>query len=86
MTLDQGQEMTLTFNTHIFSLTQLAQAAIVSKQNFFFTFPTEKPNLQNLTLQFGLMLYVHGQHLRSCRDGQLCYLHCSWASLLEAGN
>ena len=35
---------------------------------------------------FGLMLYVHGQQLRSCRDGQLAYPHCSWASLPEAGN
>ena len=35
---------------------------------------------------FGLMLYVHGQQLRSCRDGQLSYPHCSWASLPEAGN
>ena len=34
----------------------------------------------------GLMLYVHGQQLRSCRDGQLSYPHYSWASLLEAGN
>ena len=35
---------------------------------------------------FGLMLYVHGQQLRSCRDGQLSYPHCSLASLPEAGN
>ena len=35
---------------------------------------------------FGLMLYVHGQQLRSCRDGQLSYPHCSWANLPEAGN
>ena len=35
---------------------------------------------------FGLMLYLHGQQLRSCRDGQLSYPHCSWASLPEAGN
>ena len=33
---------------------------------------------------FGLMLYVHGKQLRSCRDGQLSYPHCSWASLPEA--
>ena len=32
-----------------------------------------------------LVLYVHGQQLRSCRDGQLSYPHCSWASLPEAG-
>ena len=32
------------------------------------------------------MLYVHGQQLRSCRDGQLSYPHCSWASLPDAGN
>ena len=36
---------------------------------------------------FGLMLYVHGQQLRSCQDGQLIsYPHCSWASLPEARN
>ena len=33
-----------------------------------------------------LVLYVHGQQLRSCRDGQLSYPHCSWASLSEAGD
>ena len=32
------------------------------------------------------MLYVHGKQLWSCRDGQLTYPHCSWASLPEAGN
>ena len=31
-----------------------------------------------------LVLYVHGQQLRSCGDGQLSYPHCSWASLPEA--
>ena len=24
---------------------------------------------------FGLMLYVHGQQMRSCRDGQLAFAH-----------
>ena len=28
-----------------------------------------------------LLLYVHGKHLRSCRDGQLTYPHFSWAGL-----
>ena len=32
-----------------------------------------------------LVLYVHGQQLRSCRDGQLSYPHCSRTSLPEAG-
>ena len=32
-----------------------------------------------------LVLYIHGQKLRSCRDGLLSYPHCSWASLPEAG-
>ena len=32
-----------------------------------------------------LVLYIHGQQLRSCREGQLSYPHCSWASLPEAG-
>ena len=31
-----------------------------------------------------LVLYAQGQQLRSCRDGQLSYPHCSWASLPEA--
>ena len=31
-----------------------------------------------------LVLYVHGQQLRSCRDGQLACPHCSWASFPEA--
>ena len=34
---------------------------------------------------FWLMLYVHGKQLLSCRDGQLSYPHCSWASLPKAG-
>ena len=28
-----------------------------------------------------LLFYVHGKHLRSCRDGQLTYPHFSWAGL-----
>ena len=32
-----------------------------------------------------LVLYVHGEQLRSCRDGQLSYPHCFWASLPDAG-
>ena len=39
----------------------------------------------DVTHFFGLMLYVHGKQLRSYRDGQLSYPHCSWASLPEAG-
>ena len=48
-------------------------------------------NLIPLTLSrmffclFGLMLYVHGKQLMSCRDSQLSYPHCSWASLPGAG-
>ena len=34
---------------------------------------------------FGLMLYDLCKQLKSCRDGQLTYPHCSWASLLETG-
>ena len=33
----------------------------------------------------GVMLYVHGKQLRSCRDGQLSYPHCSWAGFPQAG-
>ena len=32
-----------------------------------------------------LVLDVYGEQLRSCRDGQLSYPHCSWASLPEVG-
>ena len=28
-----------------------------------------------------LLFYVHGKHLRSCRDGQLTLSHFSWAGL-----
>ena len=28
-----------------------------------------------------LLFYVHGKHLRSCRDGQLAQPHFSWAGL-----
>ena len=28
-----------------------------------------------------LLFYVHGKHLRSCRDGQLTQPHFSWAGL-----
>ena len=28
-----------------------------------------------------LLFYVHGKHLRSCRDGQFTKLHISWAGL-----
>ena len=32
-------------------------------------------------LVVALLFYVHGKHLRSCWDGQLTYLHFSWAGL-----
>ena len=28
-----------------------------------------------------LLIYVHGKHLWSCRDGQLTYSYFSWAGL-----
>ena len=28
-----------------------------------------------------LLFYVHGKHIRSCRDGQLTLPHFSWAGL-----
>ena len=39
---------------------------------------------KSVELLVELMLYVHGEQLKSCRDGQLSYSHCSWASCLEA--
>ena len=59
MTLGQGQEMTLTYNTHITSLTQLVvciyQLSGRSLQYFkkihcFSLFPIEKPKLPNVIL------------------------------------
>ena len=50
MTLSQGQEMTLTFNTHISSLTQLVSSQRFLKNPLFSLFPIEKPKLQTLTL------------------------------------
>ena len=50
MTLGQGQEMTLTFNTRISSLTQLFSG---HRLQYFLKnplFPKEKPKLQNLIL------------------------------------
>ena len=44
MTLGQGQEMTLTFNTHFIILIGFrSQAAIVLKNQKFSLFPIEKP-------------------------------------------
>ena len=34
-----------------------------------------------LVVVVALLFYVHGKHLRSCRDGQLTYPHFSWAGL-----
>ena len=60
MTLGQGQEMTLTFNTHTTSLNQLVvciyQLSGHRLQHFlknplFSLFPIEMPKLPNLTLQ-----------------------------------
>ena len=59
MTLGQGQEMTLTFNTYIPSLTQLVvctyqlsghKLLYFLKNPLFSLLPTETPKLQNLTL------------------------------------
>ena len=44
-----------------------------------------KRNIEVIVVVVKLVLYVHGQQLRLCRDGQLSYPHCSWASLPEAG-
>ena len=50
MTLGQGQEMNLTFNTHISSLTKLVSGHRLQQFLKNPLFPTEKPKLQNLTL------------------------------------
>ena len=61
MTLGQGQEITLTFNTHITSFNQLVvcicqlsghrlQQFLKSEKSTVFIFPLEKPSLPNLTL------------------------------------
>ena len=56
---------------------------ILSKMNRFDHLWLEKYLFYVVVVE--LVLYVHGEQLRSCRDGQLSYPHCSWASLLEAG-
>ena len=37
--------------------------------------------LDRLLFVVALLFYVHGKHLRSCRDGQLTLPHFSWAGL-----
>ena len=39
------------------------------------------PNVLNFFVVVALLFYVHGKHLRSCRDGQLTQPHFSWAGL-----
>ena len=36
---------------------------------------------QEVVVVVVLLFYVHGKHLRSCRDGQLTEPHFSWAGL-----
>ena len=38
-------------------------------------------NNQVVVVVVALLFYVHGKHLRSCRDGQLTKPHFSWAGL-----
>ena len=71
-TLGQGQEMTLTFNTHISSYIQLVSAPtnfqVTGCNNFlknplFSLFPLEKPKLPNLTLPLNRSRSTQGHHL-----------------------
>ena len=40
-----------------------------------------KDEFKTLLCYVVLLFYVHGKHLRSCRDGQLTLSHFSWAGL-----
>ena len=42
---------------------------------------TERVYQQFVVVFVVLLFYVHGKHLRSCRDGQLTQPHVSWAGL-----
>ena len=37
--------------------------------------------LSEINVVVALLFYVHGKHLRSCRDGQLTEPHFFWAGL-----
>ena len=66
MTLYQGQEMTLTFNTHICSFFQLVSGhrlQMFLKNQQFSLFPIEKPKLPNLTLPLNRSRSTQGHHL-----------------------
>ena len=63
--------------------------ALVQRHDVIFDVKDNSPNCPNLGSKcfvclFGLMLYVQGKQLRSCRDGKLSYPHCSWAGLPKA--
>ena len=55
-------------------LQQHVQAGV--PQHVYFAGPDER-----MVVAFALLFYVHGEHLRSCRDGQLTLPHFSWAGL-----
>ena len=42
--------------------------------------PCAKQNLF-VVVVVSLLYYVHGKHLKSCRNGQLTYPHFSWAGI-----
>ena len=69
MTLGQGQEMTLTINTHIYSLIQLVSAHklqyFLKKSTVFPFFLMEKPKLQDLTLPLNRSRSTQGHHLKN---------------------
>ena len=72
-------------DVRIYAVSTSHRAGKVTYHDYFFSkyFFYQNPVL---LFGFGLMLYVHGQQLRSCPDGQLAYPYFSWASLPEAGN
>ena len=82
MTLGQGQEMTLTFNTHISSLSQLVSGKRLQKfwKINSSLFPIDKPMLPNLTLPLRL---TYGHHLNKLWWAGVTYATCqvSWKSV-----
>ena len=79
----RGFKSRLVFFLHTFSYhcLDIAQKFKTTSRHKVYTL-----HAANFVCLFGLMLYVHGQQRRSCREGQLSYPHCSPASLPEAGN
>ena len=94
-TLGQGQETTLTFKTHIPSLTHLAvciyqfsghRLQLFLKNPLFSLFPIEKPILQNLTLPLNRSRSFHSHHLNNYDGQESPMLHTKFRGNRPAGS